>query len=1065
MIRLLRSLSIGVIVTAMVVSGACWLLLGTQPGGRWLVAQGLGFVPGAWVVRGQRGTVFSGLSARRVVYRDESLHVELTDVRIDVQLVGLLRKQILIRHATAAALETGDLTLTGIGLAGSVGLRDDFPLAVHLDWTGPDGRIGGTGDFSGTLEELAFTHRLTQPVPVEVSGTVRSVLTQPSIDVTAHFAAWPLTVDDRQIVLRDGHARLTGTADTLILEQAGVTALGGQISATGSARLHDGATTASITIAGANLDPAMLRAGLDGQLDFSARLEMGSTATVNMTLDSLSGEFLAQPVDGAGTLRLQDGRVERAEMTVSSGPNRLELSGGLMPEFAGQFRFSAPELSALWPGLDGTLEGHGQFGGTPESPTVNVQADGKRVQVGGFSLDRISLHGRVAADGGLDWSAQVADINSDEFALGHLQMRARGSLADHHLALRLSGGVVEAQIQARGAWHEGRLQETFESAVIDSGVAGAWTLRKSVAAQWAADDGSIEAHCWSNPPAEICTNGVSWRAGRWQGAGTLRHFPLATFNPWLGEEVRINGEADADLSVDWQEGSVLNAAVSWRQGETRLSFSGDEANGQQDEIATTLRDLRFTLSADKDIATLESRVSGDYGLTLQASASLDDPLGEDGALTGKIDMQIPDIGQLRPMINRFVLTSAIGGELTVGAEISGTLSTPVIQGRADLRKGSATIEANGIELIDANLSMTGLADSRAVSEGGSALTVEGSVRSGRGQMQVNGQVDWTEEHGIFSDLHLSGNNFEIWRQPNQRIVVTPDIDLSLHDRTLALSGRVLVPEAEFVLREFGPSAVAISKDVVVHGEHQSVARSSPGPRLVGSLDLQLGDRVSFSGFGIETHLAGGLKLVETVDTPLAAEGSLQLVDGQFETLGKVLTIERGSLNFYGPLNDPVLDVRAVRRLKYRDQNIRVGVIVSGPISSQLEFVLFSDPVYSDEDILSFLLVDRPASTADGASGNALSGAALTLGLQSWALTQGLGEGFNLDEVALEGAGGDDTTIVAGKQLSDDIYVRYTYGLFNRIGTVLIRYDLGHGFSLEAGSGEQQTLDLLYSIDR
>jgi len=44
-------------------------------------------------------------------------------------------------------------------------------------------------------------------------------------------------------------------------------------------------------------------------------------------------------------------------------------------------------------------------------------------------------------------------------------------------------------------------------------------------------------------------------------------------------------------------------------------------------------------------------------------------------------------------------------------------------------------------------------------------------------------------------------------------------------------------------------------------------------------------------------------------------------------------------------------------------------------------------------------------------------------------------------------------------------VRYTYGLFNRIGTVLIRYDLGHGFSLEAGSGEQQTLDLLYSIDR
>ncbi|HHH76505.1 MAG TPA: hypothetical protein ENL03_05720, partial [Phycisphaerae bacterium] len=112
---------------------------------------------------------------------------------------------------------------------------------------------------------------------------------------------------------------------------------------------------------------------------------------------------------------------------------------------------------------------------------------------------------------------------------------------------------------------------------------------------------------------------------------------------------------------------------------------------------------------------------------------------------------------------------------------------------------------------------------------------------------------------------------------------------------------------------------------------------------------------------------------------------------------------------------------------------------------------------------SYLLVDRPASTADGVDGTAISGAAVAMGLQS--LTQGAGEGLSLDEVGLEGAGGDDAAVVAGKRLSEDVYIRYTYGLFNRIGTLLIRYELGHGFSIEAGSGEQQTLDLLYSIDR
>jgi len=274
---------------------------------------------------------------------------------------------------------------------------------------------------------------------------------------------------------------------------------------------------------------------------------------------------------------------------------------------------------------------------------------------------------------------------------------------------------------------------------------------------------------------------------------------------------------------------------------------------------------------------------------------------------------------------------------------------------------------------------------------------------------------------------------------------------------------VLVSEAEFVVQELGRSAVMTSDDVIVHEEEQPGQRRTPGPRLVGSLDLQLGDRVSFSGFGIETRLTGGLQLVETVDSPLAAEGSLQLVDGSYEMFGKVLTIEQGSLNFYGPLDDPVLDVRAVRRVRYDGQNIKVGVIVSGRISRQLDFLLFSDPAYSDADILSYLLVDRPAATADGVDGSAISGAAVAMGLQS--LTQGIAPGLSLDEVGLEGAGGDDTAMVAGKKLSEDFYVRYTYGLFSRIGTLLIRYDIGRGFSIEAGSGEQQTLDLLYSIDR
>ena len=624
--------------------------------------------------------------------------------------------------------------------------------------------------------------------------------------------------------------------------------------------------------------------------------------------------------------------------------------------------------------------------------------------------------------------------------------------------------MVDAQMQARGAWEEARLNVLIESAVIDGGDAGAWALRAAVPALFQADDWSIDAHCWSNAPAEICTDGISRHGDRWIAAATLRHFPLATFDPWLGNDIRIRGEADADLAVDWPGGSVLKAGVSWHQGKTRLIYPGDPESGQQKEIATTLSEASITLTADDSGVTASGRATGDYGMTIMASAALDGPLRADAPLVGRVDAQVPDIGELRLLANRFLLTSSLSGSLVVGADISGTLPEPVFKGRADLRDGSAGIELNGIELTDMNLSLVGSEIGLQAGETGTALTVEGSVRSGEGLVRISGLVDWSGERGIFSNLRLTGNDFEILRLPNQRIVIAPDIDLVLDEKRVAISGRLLVPEARFVMQELGRSAVSVSQDVVVHEEQQKGQRRALVPKLVGTLDLQLGDDVSFAGFGIETHLAGGLKLVETVDTPLTAEGRLQLVDGSYEIFGKILTIEQGSLNFYGPLDDPVLDVRAARRVRYQGQNIRVGVLVSGRISRQLDFLLFSDPVNSDADILSYMLSDRPATTSDVDSA-AISGAAISLGLSQLSVMQQVSAGLNLDEVGLADAGGEEASVVAGKKISDDIYVRYTYGLFNRIGTFLIRYEIGRGFSIEAGSGAQQTLDLMYWIDR
>ena len=163
-----------------------------------------------------------------------------------------------------------------------------------------------------------------------------------------------------------------------------------------------------------------------------------------------------------------------------------------------------------------------------------------------------------------------------------------------------------------------------------------------------------------------------------------------------------------------------------------------------------------------------------------------------------------------------------------------------------------------------------------------------------------------------------------------------------------------------------------------------------------------------------------------------------------------------------PLDDPFVEARATRRFFYEQRDIKVGINLSGRLSQQLDFMLFSEPAMSDADVLSFLVVGRPSL---GEGDNSASGAALAMGLQSLAGARGTQDRMSLDEISFEGGADNDTAVAAGKRIGERWYIRYTYGLFNRVGTFVVRYYIGRGVSVEAGSGAAQSLDLIYSIDR
>jgi translocation and assembly module TamB len=158
-------------------------------------------------------------------------------------------------------------------------------------------------------------------------------------------------------------------------------------------------------------------------------------------------------------------------------------------------------------------------------------------------------------------------------------------------------------------------------------------------------------------------------------------------------------------------------------------------------------------------------------------------------------------------------------------------------------------------------------------------------------------------------------------------------------------------------------------------------------------------------------------------------------------------------------------VRAIRKIESVNGTVTAGIDLRGPAQNLVASV-FSEPTMAESDALSYLVLGRPLEQSTATEGSQLSGAAVALGLRQAArITNQIGQAFGLDQLEVAGSGGSTTALVAGKQVSSRLYVRYAYGVFSQLGSVLLRYRLSRRLTLETSTGETQSMDLLYQVEK
>lgn len=348
------------------------------------------------------------------------------------------------------------------------------------------------------------------------------------------------------------------------------------------------------------------------------------------------------------------------------------------------------------------------------------------------------------------------------------------------------------------------------------------------------------------------------------------------------------------------------------------------------------------------------------------------------------------------------------------------------------------------------------------------------------------------------NIHISGDQLKLIDTQEYLIYATPRININFNKDIFNITGEIYIPRGEITPVNFSDSVTLTTDAKFINRETKPQPVSTFNQNI--SVDLIMGDNVKVNVKGLHGFLRGAINIATQDGSAPIATGSLNLANAKYEAYGQNLTIEKGVFTFNDELiTNPHVYLRAVRYFNNLNQtfgpsnqlfdfnpenihslslpdNLKVGIEVTGRLQTT-KINLFSIPGnLSQADILSFLLLGKPASQA-GSSGGQL----LMTAVSSMDLGKGV-KGTQLltqlkDKLAIDidiqnistfdrqtGTISDTTALVLGKSLTKRLYLSYNIGLFeDDINVLTLRYILNKFFSIQiTSSSASNGIDFLYT---
>ena len=896
-----------------------------------------------------------------------------------------------------------------------------------------------------------------------------------------------------------------------------------------TATADDGAQTLVATGQLAAFDPHALLARAPAaslNMSFELRGALGERRRFDARWQLQPSRLEGRPLSGSGHVVIDGERLADSDLDLTLAGNRVQVKGawgGRGDEL--EIDVDAPALAALGDEFGGRARIEGTVSGTLERPgaTFDLSATALRLP-GGLRVAGLDAQGRFAdgIDGPLELALDVTELGrgEDENLIDRAKLGVSGKGTDHildftasgleddTLRMSLEGGLVrkpEAAGSAGAAGEAGgaarsdsappddpRSRFAWQGHAVALEAGGRFKARLTSPAQIYIGAERIALGTAAFDAGErgrIRLDETQWTPQFIAARGSLTGLALRLASrPDGRREGRVGRERGAlVLGAEWnlQLGQSANGTARVFRESGDLTVSGElpaRLGLEHLEARLTARDNRLALSWDARGSELGELVGSATALA-ERDLGAGWRLAPDAALLGAARLAMPSIAWLGRLMQENIVT---GGSLAADFALAGTPSDP---------RASGSIGGRGLSvaLVDQGLQLTG-GELRAEFDRDRLRLVrlefvspnrvrpaDGRVPVARftrepGHLTASGEIALDSGTGSF---RYQADRLPLLQRPDRWLILSGGGTARSTWTSLDLEAAFRADAGYVELADSPPPS--LSEDVVILGRETPSGKG--GFKLAADVQVTLGDNLYLSALGVDTRLAGELRLRVRDGEPLAAVGTIATVGGTYQGYGQSLVIERGRINFQGPLNNPGLNIVALRK----GLAVEAGVAIVGS-ARRPQVRLVSEPNVPDPEKLSWLVLGRPPTAGGGADlGLLLPAAQALLGGPGGGMTEQLSRSLGFDQFSIgqgeltsvtrgatsrvvgEGSvvTGEGTVsgqvLSLGKRLSSDLFLSFEQSLGGAESLVKLTYQLTRQVSVVARGGNDNSADVYYTI--